>query len=406
MSARKKPPLAPLNVSIDKSALGSSFSLSDTGSFSQENFVVGSHGITQSPLSQGEISSLRLDQLTGWTGIGRGNSSRVYRAVHTPTGKALAVKVLQADLEGSRESRHMLLNEIKIVFNASSNHLVSFYDAFIHDGSIYLALEYMDCGSLEGLLQAASQTPTRLVPEEINASILFQILQGLIYLHRERHSVHRDLKPANVLLDSAGFVKLSDFGISKQLGSERAQAATQVGTLAYMSPERVRGEEYGFASDVWSLGLIALEAALGAYPFPGCRNYFDLVRTIVDGPVPTEDPDVQQRLPPDLWQLVHACLQKQAERRPDVLSLTRSPFLVRPTAAPTHLRGYLEGVAPLLAGQLRPPTAGSGAAAVVRAPPAECSQPPRSVDDLDLAADEVLDESISMDEGPRSVECG
>ena len=235
---KKKPTMGDLKVSMeaDSRSFARSYSLSDTGSFSQDSFTVGPNGITQSPLSQGEISSLRLDQLTGWTGIGRGNSSRVYRAVHTPTGKALAVKVLQADLEGSRESRHMLLNEIKIVFNASSNHLgeradahppherllpsacalltrarvpsptprraaVSFYDAFIHDGSIYLALEYMDCGSLEGLLQAASQTPTRLVPEEINASILFQILQGLIYLHRERHSVRQCCSAARPRVD-------------------------------------------------------------------------------------------------------------------------------------------------------------------------------------------------------------
>ena len=173
---------------------------------------------------------------------------------------------------------------------------VNFYDAFVNDGAIYLALEFMDFGSLDGLLKAAARTPVGLMPEEVIAAILFQILQGLTYLHRERHSVHRDLKPANVLLNSQGFVKLSDFGISKQLGSDAcAQAGTQVGTLAYMSPERVRGETYGFSSDVWSFGLIALETATGSYPYPGCRNYFDLVQTIVEGPLPTETAELQQR---------------------------------------------------------------------------------------------------------------
>ena len=350
--ALKKPKFQNLVVS---ESMNSSFSLSDTGSFSQENFTFGPNGITQSPLSNGEVSSLRLDQLSGWFAIGRGNSSRVYRATHTPTGRQLAVKVLQAELEGSRESRHMLLNEIKVVFNACSDHLIAFHDAFLHDGAIYLALELMDCGSIEGLLRAASQTPEGVVPEGVNASLVLQILQGLTYLHRERTSVHRDLKPANVLLNSAGFVKLSDFGISKQLGSGTyAQAGTVVGTLAYMSPERVRGESYGFSSDVWSLGLIALEVAIGQYPYPGARNYFDLVQTIIEGPLPTEKPEVQQRLPPDLLQLVHGCLSKSAHERPDVITLTRYPFLVRHAAAPLDLRAYLLSMLPKLQQQGQP----------------------------------------------------
>ena len=74
--------------------------------------------------------------------LGRGNSSRVYHATHVGTGKSLAMKVLQEEVEASRESRHQVLNEIKTVFNAKSDHLVAFYDAFLHDGSIYLALEW------------------------------------------------------------------------------------------------------------------------------------------------------------------------------------------------------------------------------------------------------------------------
>jgi len=367
---RKKPTMENLHVSMENH--NKSFSLSDTGSFSQDDFTVGPNGITKSPLSHGEISSLRLDQLQQGPVIGRGNSSRVYQAIHTPSGKRLAVKVLQAELEGSRESRHMLLNEIKVVYKAASAHLVTFYDAFFHDGSIYIALEYMDCGSLEGLIKAAAVNAVGgRVPEGVSASILFQIIQGLTYLHRELRAVHRDLKPANVLLDSAGFVKLSDFGISKELGSGTyAQAGTQVGTLAYMSPERVRGENYGFASDVWSLGLIALEAALGAYPYPGARNYFDLVQTIVNGPIPTENPEVQQlyheqlsQMPSDLMQLVHDSLSKAPQMRPDVITLTRYPFLARHAQAPVDLRAYLVSVQPAVMQQQQPMSASAGGSA-------------------------------------------
>lgn len=128
-----------LNISMERQ---NSFNMSETGSFSQEQFTFGRNGITQSPISLGEVSNLRLDDLQLGRILGRGNSSRVYHAVHTPSNKAVAVKVLQEDLERSRESRHQVLNEVKTIFNAKSDHLVAFYDAFLHDGSIYLALEW------------------------------------------------------------------------------------------------------------------------------------------------------------------------------------------------------------------------------------------------------------------------
>lgn len=243
----------------------------------------------------------------------------------------------------------MVLNEIKVIFNASSDHLVHFYDAFLHDGAVHLALEYMDCGSLEGVLRVIGQTPARVMPEPMLAAILFQSLQGLLYLHRERKTCHRDLKPANILLDSTGFVKLSDFGISKELGSGTyAQAGTQCGTLAYMAPERVRGGGYGFASDVWSLGLITLEAAIGAYPYPGAKNHFALVSMIVDGPLPTERPELNGLLSDDLVQLVNGCLSKAAQMRPDVITLTRFAFLMRHAQAPVDLRACLLSLKPLI----------------------------------------------------------
>ena len=346
---RKKPSLAPLSVSGD---LSSSFSLSDTGSFAKEGFSVGSHGITESPrFSQQQVSDLRLESCELGAVIGRGASSRVYVAVHRPSGRRLALKVLQADIEQSAELRRMVINEIKVVYDACSDHLVSFYDAFFNNGAIHLALEYMDCGSLEGLLRAVARHNggSQMLEEGVLAAILYQSLQGLIYLHRERHAVHRDLKPANILLDSSGFVKLSDFGITKELGTGTfAQAGTQVGTLAYMSPERVRGEPYGLPSDVWSLGLIALEAASGAYPYPAARSVFEQGQVIVDGPLPTERPELQQCLSADLLSLVHACLQKAPGQRPGA-SDARSPFFARHLASRRSARVAPAGAAALVA---------------------------------------------------------
>lgn len=173
----------------------------------------------------------------------------------------MAVKVIQSNVEQDVSMRKMVLNEVRTVFQARSDHLVQFYDAFHHEGSLHLVLEYCDMGSLEGLYQALRRPGAEhMMSEHVLAAILFQIVQGLTYLHKEKRAVHRDLKPANVLLNSAGFVKLSDFGISRQLDATCAMAQTYCGTAAYMAPERLMdGAIYGFPSDIWSVGLIALE---------------------------------------------------------------------------------------------------------------------------------------------------
>ncbi|EOD04540.1 hypothetical protein EMIHUDRAFT_107693 [Emiliania huxleyi CCMP1516] len=183
----KKPNLRPLAMSLERQ---NSVQMSDTGSLALDNFVIGRNGITQSPLQLGEHDPhLRLQDLVMQRQLGRGMSSKVYLMVHRPTGKPVAVKVLQSNAEQDRESRQMVLNEVRTVFAARSDHLVAFYDAFHH---------------------------------EVLAALLFQL---------EKRAVHRDLKPANVLLTSSGFVKLSDFGISRELDATHAMAATYCGEI-------------------------------------------------------------------------------------------------------------------------------------------------------------------------------
>ncbi|EOD32304.1 hypothetical protein EMIHUDRAFT_231054 [Emiliania huxleyi CCMP1516] len=127
----KKPNLRPLAMSLERQ---NSVQMSDTGSLALDNFVIGRNGITQSPLQLGEHDPhLRLQDLVMQRQLGRGMSSKVYLMVHRPTGKPVAVKVLQSNAEQDRESRQMVLNEVRTVFAARSDHLVAFYDAFHHE---------------------------------------------------------------------------------------------------------------------------------------------------------------------------------------------------------------------------------------------------------------------------------
>eukprot|EP00965_Chrysotila_dentata_P120193 3974940-Pleurochrysis_carterae.AAC.2 len=133
----KKPNLNALSFSMEGKDEGGP-SLSDTGSINLENFIIGRNGIKQSPLQAGEVSTLRLEDLSQGEELGRGASSRVYLTTHKPTGKLLAVKVLFAQAVSDKESRQMVLNEVRTVFQARSDHLVSFHDAFLSEGNMHL----------------------------------------------------------------------------------------------------------------------------------------------------------------------------------------------------------------------------------------------------------------------------
>jgi serine/threonine protein kinase len=127
--------------------------------------------------------------------------------------------------------------------------------------------------------QKQQQRDSFLITQEFCASVAFQMLWGLSYLHYER-ILHRDIKPGNVLLHSNGRVKLCDFGIASL--SDQSLNTTIVGTSRYMAPERLRALPYGRSSDIWSLGLVLLECITGECPWKESNNIISLVVTVED----------------------------------------------------------------------------------------------------------------------------
>ncbi|KAG6473553.1 hypothetical protein ZIOFF_067470 [Zingiber officinale] len=210
--------------------------------------------------------------------IGCGASSVVQRAIKVPIHRILALKRINVF---EKEKRQQLLNEIRTLCEASNySGLVEFHGAFYtpESGQISIALEYVDGGSFADILKFQ-----KVIPEDVLSCMVKKLLDSLNYLHGVRRLVHRDIKPANLLVSLKGETKVTDFGVSAGLDNSVAMCATFVGTVTYMSPERIRNETYSFAADIWSLGLTILECGSGKFPYSaneGPANLMLQVNTI------------------------------------------------------------------------------------------------------------------------------
>ncbi|KAJ6295791.1 hypothetical protein OIU78_023757 [Salix suchowensis] len=201
-----------------------------------------------------------------------------------------ALKVIQMNIQ--EDIRKQIVQELKINQASQCSHVVVCYHSFYHNGAISLVLEYMNRGSLADVIR---QVKTILEP--YLAVVCKQVLQGLVYLHHERHVIHRDIKPSNLLVNQKGEVKITDFGVSAMLASSMGQRDTFVGTYNYMSPERISGRAYDYSSDIWSLGLVVLECAIGHFPYmqsedqQGWPSFYELLEAIVHSPPPSAPAD-------------------------------------------------------------------------------------------------------------------
>ncbi|KAG9446314.1 hypothetical protein H6P81_012442 [Aristolochia fimbriata] len=268
--------------------------------------------------------------------IGCGASSVVQRAIHIPVHRILALKKINIF---EKEKRLQLLNEIRTLCEAPCYEgLVEFHGAFYSPGSgqISIALEYVDGGSLADILRLR-----KCIPEPILASIVQKLLHGLTYLHGVRHLVHRDIKPANLLINLKGEPKITDFGISAGLENSVAMCATFVGTVTYMSPERIRNENYSYPADIWSLGLALFECGMGEFPYTANDGPINLMLQILDDPSPSLPKD---SFSPEFCSFIDVCLQKDPDSRPTAEQLLSHSFIKKYEKTKVDLTAFVRSV--------------------------------------------------------------
>jgi eukaryotic-like serine/threonine-protein kinase len=205
--------------------------------------------------------------------LGHGGMADVWRAHDQVLDRPVAVKLVR-DTAPDPETRARFVSEGRTLARLDHPGLVTLLDAGLEGDRPFLVMELVEHDTL------ADRIATGPLHHDEVAAVGADLARALAYVH-ERHIVHRDLKPSNVLLARGGRVLLADFGIAKlldQVTAGHTQTGFTVGTAAYLAPEQVRGQRVTPASDVYSLGLVLLEALTGTRAYPGQATEAALAR--------------------------------------------------------------------------------------------------------------------------------
>ena len=197
--------------------------------------------------------------------LGRGGFGMVYEATHQETGRRVAVKFLHGSKEMEPEVQNRFVREVALLKRLEHENIVRMVEAGLHDGSIFCAMELVECGTLSEVLATRGHLPWHDAAE-----VAHQVSDALAHAH-DRGCVHRDLKPSNLYLSQDGVVKLGDLGLARDLEDSRLTASGQtVGTWRYMPPEQITGQEnIDGRLDLYALGCILFEMIAGRVPFEG-----------------------------------------------------------------------------------------------------------------------------------------
>ncbi|XP_061777381.1 TRAF2 and NCK interacting kinase b isoform X1 [Nerophis ophidion] len=259
--------------------------------------------------------------------VGNGTYGQVYKGRHVKTGQLAAIKVM--DVTGDEEEE--IKAEINMLKKYSHHrNIATYYGAFIKknppgmDDQLWLVMEFCGAGSVTDLIK---NTKGNSLKEEWIAYVCREILRGLTHLHQHK-VIHRDIKGQNVLLTENAEVKLVDFGVSAQLDRTVGRRNTFIGTPYWMAPEVIACDEnpdatYDFKSDLWSLGITAIEMAEGAPPLCDMHPMRALF-LIPRNPAP--------RLKSKKWSkkfqsFIEGCLVKSHGQRPSTEQLLKHPFI-------------------------------------------------------------------------------
>lgn len=244
-------------------------------------------------------------RVTGF--IGAGGMGEVYCAEHSKIGRRAAVKIL-THTSGTDASLDRFFNEARIQSSLRHPNISTLYDFTEINCQPCIIMEYVDGPTLAERIRPSGPLPLREI-----VYIFEAVVEAIAYIHN-KGVVHRDIKSNNIKISSNGEVKLLDFGIAKSEASQQLTATGAViGTLQYLSPEQLMGGVADARSDIWALGVLLYEMAVGRVPFEA-TTFGELCRKIqrVEYVAPAV---LNPTIPPEIANIINRCLRKNPSDR-------------------------------------------------------------------------------------------
>lgn len=234
--------------------------------------------------------------------LGEGPSSEVYRAVDTHLSRTVALKILRPHVEFDPQAKERFEREAKHTSNLAHPNIATVYEYGQDRGTSFIAMEYLEGRTLDKIIK------DHTLGFEEGLRIALQVSAALGLVH-ERGLIHRDLKPANIMVLDDGTAKLLDFGICRSTAeSNITQEGMLVGTVLYMAPEQVLGEDLDVRADVFALGSVFYHAFTGALPFPG-STFPEVCMAIIEAR-PRPPSEIRSGFPDPLERFLQTCLER------------------------------------------------------------------------------------------------
>ena len=313
--------------------------------------------------------------------LGRGGMGVVYKAEDTRLRRSVAIKFLSDDLSRDRNAVERFQREARAASGLNHPHICAVYDIGEHAGQHFIVMELLEGAPLDQTIGGKSLANDRLV------DLALQIADALDTAHA-KGIVHRDIKPGNIFITDRGQAKLLDFGLAKGQSAEPAAAGETtlehltsagevLGTIAYMSPEQVRGEPLDSRTDLFSLGAVLYEMATGRHAFAG--NTSGTLQEAILNRTPVASGRVNPDIHPRFEEIINKALEKDRGLRYQSAADLRADLQrVKRDIDSGNLRGAATTVRTTGDGRWRPGRLGIAAIGVVIAVIAAAARGPAS----------------------------